>query len=328
MAPAVPASAGVRIADKGAVLMAVQTGEGAVVTDFTTAGTARLWTNDALIDGGTGKNEQGGTSMTSEQDHESSRYEIVLPKEGRLIVKATPESVEFLLRSNWGPFSSGTFTLSNQVNEWFTLLYLESVIDGDSQKAFRLVDTFFHRVTILAADHAEVLLDVEYASRSRLIGANSGLTLPTLAPNSAAPADLNVFAVDDVEFVRDPAGDNVKIRNSSIGARFDQQAAIDDAMTRDDAVVHKMGDELVSIAFSGQATAESVKMLEDAAANSKQTFRTTLTAPSPASTLTLEMNNMDFDVEGLGHVGLDSRELVGTGVATLLGSAFVDIMLT
>lgn len=318
----------IRAGRSSAVFLGVQSAEGTVLSDFTGAGAARLWTNDAKIDESPDLNDGGGFSMTQfDGDDESSLYELLLPRQVVLVVKATPKSAELLLRSNWGTFSGGVFTLKPQVGEWMTLAYVESVVGADAQRAPRLRDVFFHKLTLVVGDNEEATFVAEYEAKALVPGVNADLTLPVMTVDDAAPADKNVFAGRLGEFRRDPTGANVDVRISTVRVVLEQRIISGYAMTSG-AEIHKGGKTRASLDFVGEANAESLKLLDDGVADVLQTFRVRLTAPSPSTTLTFDMPNAKFQFLPGGPDGRGSHEIEGEALATVKGSTFVGITLS
>lgn len=322
-----PAATQVRSARKMAVLLAPQPTEGTAVSDFTLA--IRLWTAKAPLDGGAPKADGGGLAMTTDfSDHAGSRYIPRLRPFDKLVMMATPESVKMLLRSNWGPFAAGAFTLKTSINELFTLALVESTTAGDGQKVVRVRDVFFHRMKFLIRELGPVVVEAEYHGRASAVDTNAAVTLPALEQDDPSPADSNVFSHRLTEFRRDPGGVNVDLEIAELALTLDQRGANPYAMTSGGTRTYKMGKTKATATIKAKAADENWAMIVDARAGTKRTFRTNLSAPSPASLLRFDMHNMDFDFVAAGPDGRGSWSFEAEGAATASGGSFVDISLT
>lgn len=291
-------------------MIAEQSAQGSPATTFST----RLWTEDDKFAIGTPKRDHGGQAMTQEEgDDVSSRYNLPDESSGRILVKATPESVDFLLRSNWGPLTGSNYTLQSQVPKFFTVAFVESVVGSDLQKMIRYPDAFFHRLTFIIRDLGPVLIDAEFISAPKLVSTNAGLVAMT--PDDPAPADINVFTMRDAEFRRDPAASNVDIRFSAIVATLDQRGTNAFSMTGE-VRTRKLGRTRASLVVSAQISDEVWILIDNSTAGTKEALRVRTTAPSPAKTLTLDFFNTNFQFEETGRAGLDMVEAVGEAIAT------------
>lgn len=329
--PAVPTLNSTRTGRKSAILAAIQSAKGVPTNDFTGASAMRFFLDSGRADVGRIKNDDGGLSMTTAQsDHVSSRYNRPDAPQDTIRAKLTPQSAEFLLRSNWGPFSGGSFTLSSQVNEWLTLAYIESVIGADLQRAFRLQDTFFHRLTIRALgdpENNEVVAEAEYFARKSFDAEiNSDLVLPPMVQGSAAPADRDVFAGRNVEL--SIVDDALDLRWSELEIVLDQRGRSEFSMTSNLRTVLKSGKARATIGFRGEVNKESMGVLIDARAGTKKQFRVKMTEPVTGKILQFDFFNADFDFESTGPEGLDTVEFQAEAAATVSGSSFVDIGLS
>lgn len=307
-----------------AVMLAAQIDQATPAADFSSG--IRLWTNTENLPLSRPLNERGRGAMTRNLgDDASLRYNLPDNRGGRIIAKATPEAVEFLLRSNWGPFGGGAFTLLSQPAEFFTVAYVESVVGADSQKVVRYPGAFFHRITIRALDLGELLLDAEFVSSPRLVDTNAAVTLPSMLPDRAAPADLNVFAHRSVEFFR---GTSVEIRQSMVELILQQNGRNRYSMTGG-VRAYKVGPTLAELSFSGMITNEVWDIVDNADAGTRENFRFRATAPTPAKTWTTDLKNTRFVFDPIERPDLNAIELRGRARA-MVGPAesFVDILLS
>lgn len=298
-----------------AVLLGLQSAFGTPVSNFTAAGAGRVWSNEAGIDAAVEFTEAGGW-MTQPQMEPGAKEPHA--RRGVIPIKATPTSLERLLRSNWGPFAAGAFTLASQVNEWLSVGWVESVVGGSTEFFYRQHDAWVHRLTLRASKVGALMAFAEYAAESDAdpvaLNALGGITLPG-APMSVV--DKNIFAGRSVRFFRDPAGANVEIDLHSIAVHIDQNLASDWDMMRQLMSVYKAGHPgpRVLVEVFGYVSDETWAILTDARAGTRRRFRLTATAPSPAKTLTIDFYEMDFRVRELGHRGNRYRPFHGRGEA-------------
>lgn len=308
-----------------ALLCAVQSAKGTIATNFANSSATRLWTESAFIDAGRKKSQPRWMMQTQCQDT-NSRCSLPERPAGHFIVNATPASVEFMLRSNFGGYSSPTFTYASQVNEWLTLGWVEDTASGATQNFVRIKDAWVHTLGINVDALGKMTLRADYAGRSTAVQAldAGGITFPTVPMD---PADVNIFAGRDVTFIRDPASANVSLSvhelkltlSQGLDHRWDMMANLTD--------VHKSWKIHARVEFTSRVSAETWAILTNARAGTKQTFRMVATAPSPSKTLTINLYEMDFEVEPLGHEDREYVDFRAVGEAHKSGSNFVSITL-
>src|SRR3990172_711830 len=116
-----------RVRRKAAALLAPQSGKGVLVDNFPAASAERLWSRELNVAIDDPKSLPGPWMTELETEGEGARYSIMERTAGKALVMATPKSVEYLLRSNWGPYGAGVLSLASQVSEYFTLAWIEDV---------------------------------------------------------------------------------------------------------------------------------------------------------------------------------------------------------
>ena len=313
-----PVVTNVRTGRSQAVMIAAQGARGTAATSFST----RLWTDAAEVEPGRIKNIDGGRSMTTfGGDFIDSRYSMPDLKEGVVTAKATPESLDFLLRSNWGTPAAGVYALAPVVQTWYTLAYVEHTDAGPAQNMIRIQDAFFHRLELTVADMGAALVRASYLGRASLVGVNAGL--PAMTHGSPAPADTNVFTMREAEFRRVSPATN--LRFSSCVVTLDQRAIRGNSMTGGPKV-DKGGKTAAVFEVRCEANDENWALLTNARASTKETLRLTISAPSPAKVLTLDLKNLDFDFKPVGHDGRRVKEFSAVGEATVgADGSFVSI---
>lgn len=322
----------VRTGRATALLAGLQSAKGTPVSNFTAAaGVGRLWTNRALTDVGPRKSDPAGWMMKPQLETDG-RYSSSRALADRLVCKATPKSLEILLRSNWGGLSAGSFTLANQVNEWLSLGWVENITAGATEYFHRIHDAWIHRLKLRATMAGSALLEAEYAAERdtapTALNALVGITLP-VAP--IAVDDKNVFAGRQVRLFRDPTGANQELDLHWVEVTLDQNLGTIWSMMDAATAVFKKGfpGPRVTIALRAHVANETWTLLSNARGGTKQRFRLTASAVSPAKTLQIDFYEVDFEVQALGHEGQRYVEFAGVGQAHLDGSGnFVSISLT
>ena len=308
------------------LLLAFQSAKGTIVTNFSSA--AKLWTDLAEIPVGPEKSAIEDDMHTSGPRTGARFSEIDVPA-GQVLAIATPESVEYLLRSNFGAFAAGAFTLAEKIaaTQFLTIGWVENTASGAAEKFCRVRDAWFGRLEILLDNLGRLVLRGEYGgtvlAEPLALNALGGVTLPT-AP--MAPADVNPFTVRSATLVRDPAGLNVSIRIDKLRISLDQGMEHDsDDMAPGSFWIFKSGPLYADVDVEGVVSDESWAIISDARAGTKRRFRVVASASSPAKTLTMDFYEMDFKVLPLGHEGRDYQRFRAIGRAHVTGSSFVSI---
>lgn len=307
-----------------ALLAAVQSAKGTPQTAFDTSPV--FWTHSTEIPVSPEKTEESWMAETVGPAPEE-RTNIGDRSMGRFVAAVTPNMIDLLLRSNWGPKSGSAYTLASQINEWLTLGWVEWAAAGNIGKVVRTQDGWIHRLALRAEFPRGYLVAIaSFIGRQILVDAkgSGGLTLP-----SSWSPERNPFVVNSATFVLDPAGSNVSLRLREIEIELNQRAAPSEWDYADlQYCVIKAGPTDVHVRLRAEVSDETWALITDARAGTKRTFRFTSVAQSPAKTLTITFNNLDFTFDEIGHDSRDMREIVADGRAHLNASELATISIT
>ena len=321
------------------LLAARQTAEGTLVDSFLGANTATLWFEDSEIPAGARKSDQPQWMTEDFGDETLSRYSLQDAPSGQFLLRGTAESLEFMLRNNWGSFAAGAFTLVSQIpdTEFLTFAWIESSAAGATQKLVRLVDVHVHTIEFVL-DRATGLLNLLCSFNSGgpvdiqdLDALPGGVFLP--AP-PMKPSDQAFLRVRGATWTRDPTGLDVDLRFVSLSVTLDAKGISEFSMMdgaspaggRQEA--YKGGKHVVGVSFVGNVVDETWDILEDGRANIKRRFRLVATTEAPALTLTFDFFEMDFNIVPLGKAGFLYKTFEAEGRSHVDGSSnFLDITL-
>lgn len=326
-----PTPTNVRIGRITALLAGIQSAKGTPVSDFTAGASGRLWTDAFIDDLGPAKADGGGW-MDRPQISTDARHGIDTVTEGRLVAKATPLVLGWLLRSNWGSYAAGAWTLKDQVNEWLTFGWVESILSGATEKLHRLSDAWVHRLTLRAGPYQPLTLEADFAAEVDhdpvTLNALGGITLPG---GTMAPSDQNIFPGRLVRLFRDPTGANVEISLDTFALTFDQGLGTFWDMCGGKDRVFKAGypGPRVGIEFSAHVSDETWAILTASRDGTKGRYRMTATSENPTQTLQIDLHEVDFEFEPIGHAGQRYLQFSAVGQAHRDSSDnFVTISLT
>lgn len=316
-----------RAGREGALLFGVQSGFATIVDDFTLAGNGRIWSSTLEFEAHKKILEMPKEFM-SRLGGLSADFDTGIGPEGSVIVQASPESVEIFLRSAWGGFAAGVFTRATQVAEFLTLGWVEDrfTTGASVKRLVRNRDVVIHDLTIDIESTEMVMLSGLYwgsARSDRKLDALSGVTLP------AAPMqdqDDNVFQGRDAVLTRDPAGDNEKIAFESVRLKINRNIGVRYFMS-DGWRVYYRGSG-VSLELETQTADEIWNVIDKTNGQVGQDYKLTVSAPSPAKTLTMDLRDVIFRPGALGHDGQDYRDHVATAWPRVKsGGAYLDLAL-
>lgn len=320
----------VRSARATALFAAFQAAFGTPVSDFTTAAAARLWTE--LARPWIGPQVYLEAFMDADGGPSDAALDVDPDKpEGTLLVKGTPTALEWLLRSNYGAFAAGAFSLATGISSsrWLTLGWVEDRFNGTSslERLVRIRDAWVHRLALAwagAGDGKQLLLEASWAGRkalSQLLNAG-GITLP--ATPMSAP-DKDPFPAANTTLVRDPAGANVSLRWRDLRVTFNQGLGRDWDMGAGLWDVYKAGPLEAQLAFTSDWSDETWDLVDLARAKTKSTFRITSTCED-GTVLTITLYGVILQVEEQpGHDGQEHAAFSARGVASRVGSDLVTI---
>lgn len=311
-----------RAGQAAACFLAFQSAKGTVVDDFTASDALRLWTASLPMDYGAGKFDSAG-SITHSQQHTDGRKEVVRLREGTIVVNATPEAIEWALRSSWGPRSANVFQYKENVQEWLTIALVEDRFSASKQKLIRLYDAWIHRVRLEVDSLGMVSLSLHYAAEHEAtplpLDALGGVTLP------AVPMDADmrhVYPGRLALLVRDQGGEEEEIPFEAVVLDIDQrlEALWDGAKGAIGIGKGGYPGPKVALAVSARVGLETWNLIDDQRATAGRQYSLLLTDKETAETLfQADLYNVDFtEPEPLGHDGpLDAHRLVIAGEANL-----------
>lgn len=294
-----------------------QTAKGTARTNFTAADAWTLWTADDPLDVSPVFREPVGVEQSGGHS-DDARFEVVSPARGVIVAAATPASVEFAFRSNWGAYAAGAFSLATQVTATrrATLLFTEG---SSPLRTVWTWDAWLHEVRLVVPARRMALLEMSYVSG--LISSQSGqggFTLPSAAPSKAVYPSLLAT------LVRDPAGSNERLDFESVSVRFLQgpePSRYDWAAQAFE--VWKRGLARVQLEVVSSWTDETWS----AALGSLQRYRLTLNPESGTRTFTLDLYGVQLEHQPVGREGRRYKKFVATGYASFVGSNFVTLAL-
>ncbi len=314
------------------ILGGLQAAKGTAVEDFTAADAGRFWTEEAEDSIGPRKTDARGW-MTQPQLETTGRFTELAAFLMGFSCKATPFSLETLLRSNWGGFSLGSFNLASHVNEWLSLALVEDNRAGASQKYHRLYDAWAHRLTLgIDPVAGDLTLDADFAAEGSAGAADLDEVGGTFGPSAVLEvADKNVFPGRLCRLFRDPTGDNEEIALHSAEIILDQGLETYWDYMRGVPLVLRAGHPgpLVQIKFEALVSAETWELLSNSIDGVKERYRFTALAQAPAKTLMIDFYEVDFEVDPIGHAGREYVKFSAMGQAHRDASGnFVSITLT
>lgn len=309
--------------------MAIQSAEGTIVDDFTTATAKRVWSKVAEIDPAPAVNDpaenhmsQGGGPPTE------GEYETKEGPSGVIEAHCTPQSIEFFLRNNFGPFAAGSFSLASQVTEFLTLAWVENRFapTSSTRRLVRIKDAWISALIIEVLATGMVTLIAQYSGSDRDVKKLNALGPVTLPPAPIDPTDRNLFAGRSKTLTRDPSGDNEKVEFDSLRIVLSQ--GLTSEWTMSDAWdISKMGNLIVTLELESKTADEQWNILDKA--TTQEAYRLTLLAASPAKTLTFDFTDVTFRKRPVGHDGQIYRPYLSVGYPKKNSSgSFVAISLT
>lgn len=311
-------------------MLTKQTGPGVMADDLAYGvNSTRLWSTLVEIEPDSPKSRPGPWMSEFLSENAGSRYSITEKSEGRITVLAVPATVELILRSSWGSFAAGAFTLKSQVNEWFTLAWIEDFNAGSTQRLVRAQDVYFYRVEfVYERKEGRMLIIADYAARQTRVDPLNALPGGVFVPSTNFVPEPLVFNMRNAQFRRDPASANVNIAFERVSVILNQNVFSGWKMS-DNWQVYKQGKTFASVEFDGVLTDETWKLIDDNIAGAKEKFRVrAVTDGSPSKTLTIDLFNMDFDMKPIGHTESPEALFSAEGRAHILSGNFVDITLS
>lgn len=308
----------VRAGRVASVLVGVQSAKAIPVDDFTTGSAGRIWDDESEDAIGPLKSDPVG-AMTEPQLASTGRYSH--PSRPNLFgftAKATPFSLEMLLRSNWGAYSAGSFALASQVSEWLSFVLVESDQSTATENYHRVYDAFVHSLKLRSDSKSELSVVADIAAeRASDVAALHAPASTFDASGELAVGDRNVFPGRLVRVFRDPAGDNQELAIGALELSLDQGLGTRWDQCRGIAAVYKRGypGPRVTLKLEALVSAETWDLLSAAIAGTKERYRIVATAQAPAKTLTIDLYEVDFEVAPFGRDGQEYVKFSAVGQA-------------
>lgn len=318
-----------RVAQKGAFFAGFQTALGTAVTDFTAA-TAKNFMTEVVPVWASPEPEVERFMGADLGPDDGAVW--VHPDEpvGVVELKGTPTSLEWLLKSNFGTYAAGAFTLATGVSatRWLTLAWVEDRALGTASTLYliRHRDSWFHRVALeWTPTQRHLRLLGSYAGRkvlTQLLNAG-GITLPAVP---MTVADKSVFPSENTTLVRDPAGANVALRWSDMKLTLDQGLGQEWDMAAGLTDVYKKGPLTATLEFTSQWSDETHAILALTRANTKAQYRITSTCEN-GKVLTINLYGVTMKMSHPGHEGQKYAECKLSGIATNVAGNITGITL-
>ena len=299
-----------RVAANVALLASFQSGKGSVVANFSAA--RNLWASPVMQD--LGLLETNPRWMTTRAFDSATSYIRKTRKPfGRFRSILTPQTAEFLLRSNWGPASGQTFTLATAVSEWLSLVYVEDRTSGADGRALRLTDAWLYRLAFRAAKGDLLRCEAEWAARREDVFdlTDPALTLP--AP-PMGPANSSRFAWRQITLTRDPAGAAETFGPQDFELEIDQGLIHEWTLTSG-IDVRKGGKTLVRFRFLLRVNDESWGLIDRALADTHQAWR--IEARNVNSSLRFDFASVNLAVQDFGTEQKNLKRIGIEGTAEL-----------
>lgn len=241
---------------------------------------------------------------------------------------ASRQVIEFLLRSNYGAFAGGSFTLASAVNEWLSLLYVEDRTGSEQGNAVRLTDAWVYRMALVTKPRDPLLrAEASFAARTHevfdLAAEPLGLTL---IPPPMGPADSTRWPRDNVKVILDPAGADIELSHGDLRVEFDQGLVHEWTMTSG-MDVRKGGKAALRVSFSTRVNDQGWARVSAALAGTSTGLR--IRAETPTGSLDILVHSLSWDApEEIGFAGRGMKVLRLGGQARIAGSgSAVDIAL-
>jgi hypothetical protein len=312
-----------------ALLAAFQAVKGTQVSDFTSGASTRLWTGEAPIQAA--QEPQGRTFMDTERGPGLSAAYLDPDRPADVLrVLGTPTALQWLLKSNFGPYVAPDFTLATQValDRYLTLAWVENV-GGGTQQLVRIRDAWMHRLDLVVeGPNGWLEILAHYAGRgvhTQALNAG-GITLPA---SPMAPSKVP-FPAAQVELRRDPAGANVALRWRKIRLTLDQNEGIQPHkwdMGAGAYDVYKRGSCAAELEFESDWSDETWQILSNNRSRIFETYRLKATAED-GRILTCDLHNVVFKIDPPGHDAILYKPFRAVGRARESGSDFVSLSLT
>lgn len=312
----------IRTRRPSAAVLALQSARGTTVNDFRLgSGGVRVWSRKVRLPAGKAKNQPRWMSerfANNQNERVTTRDET----DGQIQAVATPENLALILANNWGPMTGTPLasTLSSVVNQYASMLWIESTQPGSPQRLVRLTDLFIYRLLLSLRRHdGKLLITGDYAARK---SENVPIQSPGLiqfTPAPMTPGDVRVYNVRNATFIQDPSGVNVSLDFIELEITVDQQ--VNSEWTYSDKWdVWKRGKTGIYVRFLARLGDEFWSMIDNSRAGMLQKFRITATTDTGSpSTLTIDIFALDWVFEDIGHDESNGCLVQATGRGFITG---------
>lgn len=324
-----PVETALRTRRKAVALMAFQSAKGAIQNNLQLGSNCiRVWTREAKIPAAVRKSDPRWMTEAF-VDNQASRYTAVDAPQGTIFAVATPENVKAFLRSNWGPFagSPATSTLKNAVNEYCTIAWVEESAGGSTKNLVQVQDAWLHRVRLKShRTDGKLIISADFSGRATVVTPLNALGPIQLTPYPMAPLDQRIYNVRSAHFRRDPTGDNIDLDFIDLEFLIDQGLSAEWTQT-DKWDVRKKGTTELKAQFYSKLDDETWEILNNNRSGTKEQYQFQASSdvmPSgftSPSTLTIDLFNMDFDIDQIGHDDRGWCSFRGLSRALTLGGA-------
>lgn len=252
---------------------------------------------------------------------------VVFPR-GEFTSVATPDTVDRILRSTWGPGATvgadTTYTIQNIVENWLTLAWIENRRTPNLGTLVRVSDVFLPRIVFQAGmGTADIACDWlgEVAEMFTPIPQTIALPAPPMGP-----VGDTIFGERGFNVFRDPLGVNQEYSADGLELVIDNQGLQSWYMS-DGVRVRKRGKMRLQIAMTLRVTDETWTLLQKADADTKESWRIQLEARG--ATLVIDLKSISLTYDEIGREGLELIQIRVRGEATLDPSGdAVDIVLS
>jgi len=249
--------------------------------------------------------------------------------EGTFSAIGTYSALKWLLQSNYGALSAGTFTLATGITDtrWLTLAHVEDRFGAGTvtRKIVRLQDCWIHKLGLewSATESKYLLLRAAYAGRKVLVQAQNagGITFPT-APMQ--PSDRSLYPIANTILRRTDGRLTYYYRIRNLRVTFDQGLGMDWDMGSDMWSVYKAGSLMAELEFTADWCDETWALVDLARAGTKSTYFLS-SQSEDGTTLRVFLQGVVLKVSPESLAGQTHSPFHAKGYATQVGSDFVQV---
>jgi hypothetical protein len=299
-----------RAGTRSALLAGFQTGKGTALDDLSSA--RNVWASPVEMDISPIKSEDEWMTSSPLTDS-AERINKATKPFGVFRSVATPDTLDLILRSNWGARTGNTFTLSNTVPDWITLLWVEDRNLPTRGAAVRVSDVWLHKVTL---EHFDGLVRARCDWAGRGVNQYTPLPETIVLPSTIGPADSERFSRQQFRVTRDPDGVDQEFSAEALSLEIDQRLVHQWDMS-DGINLRKGGKPKLSIRFMSRVTDETWQILQRSASAEKDAWRIELL--TAGASLRIDLAAVEFRFDPIGRDALNLRRLSFEGKALMDG---------